>query len=201
MRSSPSDLLQPSPCFPISNFNIWNCIAMYATANCVSLQSRTSFHREPARKIPRLVHWGRSPILSNLVLFKAVWTANMSIMSRRESINVHSICPDNQIRFMCHPSPTFAPTPPPSFRKSLKKTFVRQVSGDRKLYTSRKIMLDHKKYASLVKRWFKLEFVQWLPFNLRISLDRFEKLMVGWVNSRMGCLIYSCPKISSPNQL
>ena len=167
---------------------------MYATANCISLQSRTSFRREPARKIPRLVHWGRSPILSNLVLFKAVWTANMSIMSRRESINVHSICPDNQIRFMCHPSSRVCPPPAPSFRKSLKKTFVRQVSGDRKLYTSRKIMLDHKKYASLVKRWFKLEFVQWLPFNLRISLDRFEELIVGWVNSRIG------PKISSTNQ-
>ena len=101
----------PNPCFPIFNFNIWNCIAIYAAANCVSLQSRTSFRGEPARKIPRLVHWGRSPILSNLVLFKAVWTANMSIMSRRESINVHSICPDNQIIFMCHPSTHVCPSP------------------------------------------------------------------------------------------
>ena len=107
--------------------------AIYVTSNSIPICT-APFCSGLAPKSLGLVHWGRSPILSNLALFKAVWTANMSIMSRRESINVHSICPDNQIRFMCHPSPQVCPPrAPSSFRKSLKKTFVGQVSGDRKL--------------------------------------------------------------------
>ena len=44
---------------------------------------------------------------SNIVPFQSCLdtTGQYVNMSRHESINVHSICPDNQVRFMCHPSP------------------------------------------------------------------------------------------------
>ena len=62
---------------------------------------------------------------SNIVPFQSCLDTSTSQYvnkSRHESINVHSICPDNQVRFMCHPSPPL--TVP------LKTSFGTQVLAD-----------------------------------------------------------------------
>ena len=151
MKNSLSDLLQPQSVFSYFQFQYLelHCNIRDSQLCFIAIQNfispRTSSENPSAgalRQKSNIVQLGpfQSRLDSQYVNNVQTWVNKCSLDMSRQSDYIHV-------------SPFHPRLPlPPSFRKSLKKTFVRQVSGDRKLYTSRKIMLDHKKYASLVKR-------------------------------------------------
>ena len=97
---------------------------------------------------------------------------------------------------------TLPPTLPPIFQEVFEENFCEASFRRQKTLEflenhawSQKINQPRKKkdnWSWCLKQSF---FVQWSQFNLRISLDRFEGLIVGWVNSRID------PKVSSTDQL
>ena len=98
---------------------------------------------------------------SNIVPFQSCLdtrTSQYVNMSRHESINVHSICPDNQVRFMCHPSP------PPS-QCAFEENFGDTSSGPQKTFNFTKFPTSAQNIVNIIAltlleyQWGNLIFV------------------------------------------
>ena len=95
--------------------------------------------------------------------------------SRHESINVHSICPDNQVRFMCHPSP-------------LSRRLWRKLSGHKlesttenfhKNFTFKKFTFHHMK----VSEWLKMYSISQSYISPPIIVSLIQILQRTWSSS------------------
>ena len=97
--------------------------------------------------------------------------------SRHESINVHSICPDNQVRFMCHPSPPLS--------SPLKKTFGTQVGiHHRKLsqkFHIQKIYVSSHEGVRMTKNELYLPKLHFPTNHCVLDPNFAEDMMFSWI--------------------